>query len=84
MEGRGSPLLDPPRYGYVASVYVLPEARRGGVLRRLLDAAVAWSRARGLDELRLHAAADSVTANAAWRAMGFAVAEHLFVRRLPE
>ncbi len=84
MEGRGSPLLDPPRYGYVASVFVVPEARRSGVLRRLMDAAVAWSRARGLDELRLHAAADNVDGVAAWEAMGFAVAEHLFVRRLPD
>ncbi len=84
MEGRGSPLLDPPRYGYVASVYVLPEVRRSGVLRALMDAAVAWSRARGLDELRLHAAADNALANAAWDAMGFTVAEHLFVRRLPD
>jgi len=83
MEGRGSPLLDPPRYGYVASVYVVPEARRAGVLHALLEAAEAWSRARGLDELRLHAAADNGTANAAWQAVGFAVAEHLFVRRLP-
>ncbi|MGZ8379196.1 MAG: N-acetyltransferase family protein [Gemmatirosa sp.] len=84
MEGRGSPLLDPPRYGYVASVYVVPAARRDGVLRRLLDAAVEWSRARGLDELRLHAAADSATANAAWQGVGFGVAEHLFVRRLSD
>jgi ribosomal protein S18 acetylase RimI-like enzyme len=82
MEGRGSPLLDPPRYGYVASVYVRPEVRRRGVLRALLDAAVAWSVERGLDELRLHAAADNPDANAAWGAMGFAVAEHLRVRRL--
>lgn len=84
MEGRGSPLLDPPRYAYVASVYVVPGARRAGVLRALMEAAVAWSRGRGLDELRLHAAADNAMANAAWQAMGFAVAEHLFVRRLPE
>jgi ribosomal protein S18 acetylase RimI-like enzyme len=83
MEGRGSPLLDPPRYGYVASVYVQPARRRRGVLRALMDAAVSWSRARGLDELRLHAAADNADANGAWQAMGFAIAEHLRVRRLP-
>jgi ribosomal protein S18 acetylase RimI-like enzyme len=83
MEGRGSPLLDPPRYGYVASVYVQPAQRRRGILRALMDAAVVWSRARGLDELRLHAAADNADANGAWQAMGFDVAEHLRVRRLP-
>jgi ribosomal protein S18 acetylase RimI-like enzyme len=82
MEGRGSPLLDPPRYGYVASVYVVPEARRGGVMRALLERAVAWSRERGLDELRLHAASDNEGGVAAWRALGFGVAEHLLVRPL--
>ncbi|GLC28462.1 hypothetical protein rosag_49750 [Roseisolibacter agri] len=83
MEGRGSPLLDPPRYGYVASVWVAPEARRTGILHLLMAAAEAWTRERGLDELRLHAAADNATATAAWQAMGFTVAEQLFVRRLP-
>ncbi|MDF1504473.1 GNAT family N-acetyltransferase [Roseisolibacter sp. H3M3-2] len=82
MEGRGSPLLDPPRYGYVASVYVVPDARRAGVMRALLAEAEAWSRERGLDELRLHAASDNAGGVAAWRAMGFAVAEHLLVRPL--
>ena len=76
----GSPLLDPERYGYVASVYVVPAARREGVLHQLLDAAVAWCEPRGLDELRLHSAADNDTGNAAWAALGFAVAEHLRVR----
>ena len=83
MEGRGSPLLDPSRYGYVASVYVLPDARRHGVLHALFEAAMQWSVARGLDELRLHAAADNPSANGAWQALGFGVAEHLYVRKLP-
>jgi ribosomal protein S18 acetylase RimI-like enzyme len=80
IESVGSPLLDPERYGYVASVYVVPAARREGVLHLLLDAAVAWCEPRGLDELRLHSAADNDTGNAAWAALGFAVAEHLRVR----
>lgn len=82
IESRGSPLLDPPRYGYVASVYVAPEARRHGVLRHLLDAAAAWCDARGLDEMRLHAAADNPVGNAAWEALGFGVVEHLRTRRV--
>ena len=80
MESRGSPLLDPARYGYVASVYVLPEARRLGVLHALLDAAAAWCDARGLDEMRLHSAADNAVGNAAWDALGFRVVEHLRTR----
>jgi ribosomal protein S18 acetylase RimI-like enzyme len=80
IESVGSPLLEPERYGYVASVYVVPELRRAGVLRALLDAAVAWCDRQGLEEMRLHSAADNVSGNAAWAALGFTVAEHLRVR----
>jgi ribosomal protein S18 acetylase RimI-like enzyme len=82
MESRGSPLLDPPKYGYVASVYVVPEARRLGVAQRLLDAAVHWCDERGLDEIRLHTASDNVAGNAAWEALGFGIVEHLRTRRV--
>ena len=82
MEAIGSPLLEPERYGYVASVYVVPAARGAGVLRRLLAAAEAWCARHGLDEIRLHSAADNVSGNGAWAALGFEIAEHLRVRRL--
>jgi ribosomal protein S18 acetylase RimI-like enzyme len=78
----GSPLLDPSHYGYVSSVYVLPKARQQGVLRALLAAAERWCEEHGLDEMRLHNAADNPLANAAWDALGFEVVEHLRVRRL--
>ena len=84
IQSTGHPLLLPPVYGYVSSVYVRPEARRTGVLRALVDAAVAWCRERELPELRLHNAADSAVSNAAWDALGFAVVEHLRLRPLPE
>jgi len=82
MESHGSPLLEPARYGYVASVYVVPAARRHGVLHRLLAEAEAWCHARGLDEMRLHSAVDNGTGNAAWQRLGFEIVEHLRVRRL--
>jgi len=78
----GLPLLTPALYGYVSSVYVIPAARRRGVLHALLDAAVKWCQERGITELRLHNAAESAVANAAWEALGFRVAEHLRIRRL--
>ena len=80
----GSPLLDPPQYAYVSSVYVVPKARERGVLRALLAAADDWCEARGLDEMRLHNAADNPLANAAWEALGFEVVEHLRVRSLKQ
>lgn len=82
MEAIGSPLLEPERYGYVASVYVVPAARGAGVLRRLLAAAEGWCARHGLDEMRLHTASDNVSGNGAWAALGFEIAEHLRVRRV--
>lgn len=78
----GSPLLDPAQYAYVSSVYVVPSARERGVLRALLEAADRWCADRGLEEMRLHNAADNPLANAAWEALGFEVVEHLRVRSL--
>ena len=76
-ESTSSPLLEPSRYAYVSSVYVHPRARRKGVLRALLGAADAWSRGRGLEEMRLHNVADSESAEGAWSALGFQVVEHV-------
>ena len=82
VDSAGHPLLRPDRYGYISSVYVRPAARRHGVLSALMRAAERWCRERGLDELRLHNAADNPLSNATWDAFGFEVAEHLRVRRL--
>jgi GNAT superfamily N-acetyltransferase len=77
VETIGSPLLDPLRYAYVSSAYVLPEARRRGTLRALVAAARAWCDERGLYELRLHSVAGDPASNAAWEALGFTVVEHM-------
>ena len=82
IQSSGSPLLDPSQYAYVSSVYVVPKAREQGVLRSLLAAADGWCAERGLEEMRLHNAADNPLANAAWAALGFEVVEHLRVRPL--
>ena len=82
VESAGSPLFDPARYAYLSSTYVRPDARRRGVLRALLAAADRWSRARGLDQMRLHNVAGSIGAEAAWSSLGFAVVEQVRVRDL--
>ncbi len=76
----GSPLLYPARYGYISSVYVVPEERRHGVLRALFAAAEAWCIDRGLTELRLHNAPENPLSSGAWTALGFEVVEHLRAR----
>ncbi len=78
----GLPLLFPARHGYISSVYVVPSARRHGVLRALFTSAIEWCRARGLREARLHNAVENETANAVWDALGFRVVEHLRVCHL--
>ncbi|HEY0995357.1 MAG TPA: GNAT family N-acetyltransferase [Gemmatimonadaceae bacterium] len=83
VESYGSPLLLPPRYGYVSSVYVVPSHRRRGVLRALLGAAEEWCRGRALPEMRLHNVADDPVANAAWTAMGFTVVEMVRAKPVP-
>jgi ribosomal protein S18 acetylase RimI-like enzyme len=82
VESVGSPLLFPAQYGYVSSVYVVPEARRRGVLKALLAQAVRWCEWRGLPEMRLHSTSDGESANAAWTALGFEVVEHLRVKEI--
>ena len=83
-ESRSSPLLLPSRYGYLSSAYVLPEERREGVLKILVEHALAWCRARGLVEVRLHVDAQNDGAAQAWDALGFTVAEHLRHRVLTD
>lgn len=82
IESVGSPLLYPDRYGYVSSVYVRPEARRGGVLKRLLAQAERWCARRGLHELRLHSTVEGESGNRAWSALGFEIAEYSRVKQL--
>ena len=82
VESTGSPLLHPSRYGYVSSVFVTPTARRVGVLRALLDRAVAWCDDRGLDEMRLHSVAGDRVSEAAWNALGFEIVEYVRLRKI--
>ena len=82
VESIGSPLLEPARYAYVSSAYVRPDVRRRGVLRALVGEAERWSRARGLEQMRLHNVAGSVEAECAWEALGFAVVEQVRLRSL--
>lgn len=82
LEARGSPLLVPAKYGYITSVYVTRTHRRRGILKRLVDAAVTWSRARGLTEVRLHSTHDNTTGNVVWDKLGFPAVEHLRRREI--
>lgn len=82
LDARGSPLLVPPRYAYVTSVFVVRSHRKRGILRRLLDAAIVWARARGLTEMRLHSTPENAPANVVWDRLGFGTVELLRRREI--
>lgn len=82
IDQRGHRLLRPARFALISTVYVEPAVRRRGVLRMLLDAAMTWSRQRGLTEMRLQNAIDNPLALAAWDALGFRVVEQIRLRSL--
>ncbi|HEX6643731.1 MAG TPA: aminoglycoside 6'-N-acetyltransferase [Gemmatimonadales bacterium] len=57
--------------GYLEGWYVEPGHRGTGVGRALVDAAIAWARARGLSEFASDALYDNDASRAAHRALGF-------------
>lgn len=59
------------RVGYLEGWYVLPDSRRRGVGRALLDAAEAWARAQGCVEFASDAEADNESSARVHRAVGF-------------
>lgn len=81
-ESIASPLLDPPRYAYISSVFVDPEHRRSGVLRALLDAAERWCAERGLGDMRLHSVSGDEVSEGAWEHLGFMPVETVRLKRL--
>jgi GNAT superfamily N-acetyltransferase len=78
---RGSVLLGESGYGTLTTAYVAPGYRRHGIMRQLVEQAVAWCRRHALADVRLRCSASNLDANAAWAALGFPVAA--VVRRRP-
>jgi aminoglycoside 6'-N-acetyltransferase I len=57
--------------GYLEGWYVAPAARRQGVGRALVEAALAWARGQGCTEFASDARRDNAVSAAAHRALGF-------------
>ena len=62
---------DTDHVGYLEGWYVVPEARRRGVGRALVQAAEQWARGRGCSEFASDALLDNDVSAAAHRALGF-------------
>ena len=71
---------------FLEGLYVEPAARRKGVARALVDAAVVWASAEGCRELASDSPLANEPAHAVHRALGFAETERVvyFVRTLPD
>jgi GNAT superfamily N-acetyltransferase len=71
LEEENQPYFMPPRYARIQAPFVRTDARRKGNLKRLLEAAFAWARERGLQDVRLYTGADNLMANAVAEELGF-------------
>ena len=59
------------RVGYLEGWYVVPEARKQGVGRALVEASEAWARAQGCTEFASDTEVDNKVSAAAHRALGY-------------
>ncbi len=66
---------------YVEGLYVMPEKRRQGIGRLLIDKAEDWARGRGLAELASDALIENEASIAMHKALGFAEVERIVCLR---
>jgi len=69
--------------GFLEGLYVVPEARRRGVARRLVQAVIDWALAAGFTELASDALLENTASHAMHRAFGFEEAERVVCFRRP-
>lgn len=80
---RRTPLVVDSRQAVVTTAYVVPSARRHGVLRALVAAVDEWCRTLGLAGMRLQCALGNAGGRSAWESLGFVPAELLYLRGIP-
>ena len=66
----------------ITELVVEPAARRRGIGRALVDAALAWSRSRGVVRVEVRVAARNEAGQAFWRRLGFGAFVDVLDRRL--
>ncbi|RAJ25371.1 GNAT family N-acetyltransferase [Pedobacter cryoconitis] len=65
------PFLKYERYAYLGFMYVVPEHRGRGVNKAILQELTAWSKAKGITELRLDVYSENIIAVNAYEKAGF-------------
>ncbi|MEZ4219082.1 MAG: GNAT family N-acetyltransferase [Myxococcota bacterium] len=68
---RAPPILQETERGEITDVGVREDARRQGIARALVDAALDWLRERGVARVEIQVAVGNREGQAFWRAMGF-------------
>jgi len=68
---------------FLEGLYVVPDWRRRGVARTLVESVVAWALQQGLSELASDSLIDNLAAHAAHRALGFEETERVVYFRRP-
>jgi len=63
--------LDHEEYAYLGFMYTLPEYRRRGVNKKIMERLIKWARSRGLQEVRLTVYSDNLPAIKAYEKTGF-------------
>lgn len=68
---RAPPILEETERAEISDVGVRPEWRRQGVARRLVEAAQAWVRDRGVARIEIQVASGNREGQAFWRSLGY-------------
>jgi GNAT superfamily N-acetyltransferase len=68
---RAPPILEETERAEITDVGVRPEWRRRGVARRLVEAAQAWVRDRGVARIEIQVATGNREGQAFWRSLGY-------------
>ena len=76
------PILEETERAEISDVGVRPEWRRRGIARRLVEAAQAWVRERGVARIEIQVASGNRVGQAFWRAMGYADLMDVLHKRL--
>ena len=79
---RAPPILQEVERAEITDLGVREAARRGGVGRALVDAALAWVREQGVARVEVRVAAHNPEGQGFWRAQGFADHMDVLHRRL--
>ncbi|MEE2664844.1 MAG: GNAT family N-acetyltransferase [Myxococcota bacterium] len=76
------PILQETERAEITDIGVRADARRRGIARRLVEAALAWVRAAGVERVEIQVAVHNPEGQAFWRALGFGDLLHVLHRRL--